>query len=318
MAAPDKDVSVRHTIHDHEPDTSEATVRALLAAECPGWSNMPVAYLKTSGTDNAMWRVRVNSGRDVVVRLPRHARAAEKVVHETDLLGKLSSNSFGSAISTPRVLHVGEPHESFPHHWSVLSWLDGSDAWSARAGLDIKVEEHAVDVGEAVLAIRELSGLPVAERRPGDRGGPIEPLVRRLEGWLDDPQWRASELIDVARVRCLATEALDVADTVDTRFVHGDLIPGNLLVRSGRLSAIIDWGSAGYGDPAQDLSPAWSVLSPEARRVFREVVDADDASWIRARTFELEHAVGGILYYVPRRHVLGDVMARTLERILDD
>jgi hypothetical protein len=44
----------------------------------------------------------------------------------------------------------------------------------------------------------------------------------------------------------------------------------------------------------------------------------DDATWVRARTFELEHAVGGILYYTPRRHPLGDVMARTLDRILEE
>ena len=312
------DVWVGRSIHDDEPDTSEATLRTLLATECPGWSRLPVAYVETSGTDNAMWRVRVGSGRDAVVRLPRRPGAAEAVVHETELLGRLATSPLGSVISTPPVLHVGEPHEVFPHRWSVLGWLDGSDAWSARAELHESLEELAVDLGEAVLAIRELSDLPAAERLPGDRGGPIEPLVQRLERWLDDDRWRAPELIDVARVRRLAAEALDAAGTVDTRFLHGDLIPGNLLVQSGRLSAIIDWGAAGYGDPALDLSPAWSVLDSEARRVFRDVVGADDATWIRARTFELEHAVGGVLYYVPRRHALGDVMARTLERILQE
>lgn len=305
-----------HSIHDDEPDTSETTLRTLLAAECPGWSGLPVEYLKTSGTDNAMWRVRIGSGPDVVVRLPRRRRAAEAVVPEAELLERLSTSSLGSTISTPPVLHVGEPHEAFPHRWSVLGWIDGSDAWSARAELDKTSEELAVDLGEAVLAIRELSDVPAAERLPGDRGGPTEPLVQRLERWLDDDRWRASELIDVARVRRLATEALDAADAIDTCFVHGDLIPGNLLVQSGRLSAIIDWGSAGHGDPAQDLSPAWAVLNSEARTVFRKIVEADDATWIRARTFELEHAVGGVLYYLPRRHTLGDVMACTLERIL--
>jgi hypothetical protein len=47
-------------------------------------------------------------------------------------------------------------------------------------------------------------------------------------------------------------------------------------------------------------------------------VGPDDSTWVRARTIELQHAVGGVLYYVPRRHALGDVMARTLHRILDD
>lgn len=39
---------------------------------------------------------------------------------------------------------------------------------------------------------------------------------------------------------------------------------------------------------------------------------------VAARAFALEQAVGGVLYYVPRRHPLGDVMARTLARILTD
>jgi aminoglycoside phosphotransferase (APT) family kinase protein len=118
-------------------------------------------------------------------------------------------------------------------------------------------------------------------------------------------------------VRRLAAEAREVTgEPVVTGFTHGDLIPGNLLVDEDRLTAVIDWGGAGHGDRAQDLAPAWSVLEGPSRTIFRAAVGADDASWVRGRTFELEHAVGGVLYYVPRRHPLGDVMARTLQRIL--
>ncbi len=145
----------------------------------------------------------------------------------------------------------------------------------------------------------------------------MRPLLERLDGWLDSPEWNAAGLIDVAAVRRLGAEALEVADEpVDERVVHGDLIPGNLLVDDDRLAAVIDWGGAGRGDPAQDLAPAWSVLDASQRPVFRAEADVDDAAWIRGRTFELEHAVGGVLYYVPRRYPLGDVMARTLDRIL--
>jgi aminoglycoside phosphotransferase (APT) family kinase protein len=119
-------------------------------------------------------------------------------------------------------------------------------------------------------------------------------------------------------VRRCAAEALEVAhDPVDVGFVHGDLIPGNLLVAAHRLSAIIDWGGAAYADLAQDLAPAWALFDERTRPVFREAVGANEATWLRARAFELEHAVGGVLYYTPRRHPLGDVMARTLRRILE-
>lgn len=306
-------------IHDDEPDTTEATVRALLVAQCPQWSDLPLTYLRTSGTDNAMWRAHVPDADDVVVRLPRRPRAAENIGEELDLLQRLSSTSLTKVVNTPTVRHVGRPEDEFPHGWAVLDWLDGADAWTARGTLDGALDDLALDVAQAVHVIGQMTGMPVAGREPGDRGGPIEPLLERLEWWLTDPRWNAFSLVDVSSVRHLAAEAREVAaESVPKRFVHGDLIPGNLLTDHGRLSAIIDWGGAAWADPAQDLAPAWALFDGDSRQVFRDAVDVDDATWLRARTFELEHAVGGVLYYAPRRHPLGDLMTRTLHRILSD
>ena len=309
---------VSERIHDDEPDTSEGTVRALLAAECPAWSDLPMEYVRSSGTSNAMWRLRLDDASDVAVRLPRRPHAAANVEREVELLRALSATQLSSVVRTPTARHLGEPHEAFPHRWSVLEWLEGTDAWAGReAGGDL--DDLAADLAEAVLMIGDLTGLPGAERAPGRRGGPIEPLVRTLERWLDDPQWDASRLLDVAAVRRLADEALEVAgEPVVAGFTHGDLIPGNLLVTDDRLTGIIDWGGAGHGDKAQDLAPAWAVLDASSRAVFRDAVGADEGAWTRARTFALEQAVGGALYYVPRGHTLGDVSMRTLERILHD
>src|SRR5205823_14897913 len=57
--------------------------------------------------------------------------------------------------------------------------------------------------------------------------------------------------------------------------VHGDLGPEHLLVRDGKLAAVIDWGDARIGDPALDYAwllhgpfPDWDVdagLSRQAR-----------------------------------------------------
>lgn len=275
-------------------------------------------YLGSSGTDNAMWRLRREGANDLVVRLPRRPGAAANVEQEMGLLSALSATHLSSVVRTPTVRHVGEPHKAFPHRWSVLDWLEGRDAWvGRRTKTDLDV--LAADLAEAVLAIGDLEGLPGGEREAGRRGGPIEPLVRTIEWWLDDPQWNATDLVDVAAVRRLTAEASEVSrEPVPIGFTHGDLIPGNLLVAESRLTGIIDWGGAGYGDRAQDLAPAWAVLDRTSRSVFREAVGADEATWIRGRMFELEHAVGGVLYYVPRGHVLGDVMMRTLGRILDE
>jgi hypothetical protein len=52
--------------------------------------------------------------------------------------------------------------------------------------------------------------------------------------------------------------------------------------------------------------------------VLKDAVGANDATWLRVRAFALEQAVGGVPYDVPRRHQLGDVMTRTVRRILTD
>lgn len=307
-------------IHDDEPETSRTVVAALLAAECPQWARQPVEYLQTSGTDNAMWRIRLDGRPDVVMRLPRRPHAAAGVEQEVALLQWIERSSLSSIVKTPIVRHVGQPHEVFPHRWSVLEWIDGTDAWAARHDLlPDSGAALATDLGRVVQALGEITGADVRQRPPGSRGGPLEPLLARLDGWLNDPQWNAEALVDVVAVKRLAREASEVVDEPFTEgLVHGDLIPGNLLVRNGRLSAVLDWGGAGRGDIAQDLAPAWSVLTAAERGIFREIVDADDAAWVRGRTFELEHAVGGVLYYLPRQHPLGDVMSRTLDRILSN
>jgi aminoglycoside phosphotransferase (APT) family kinase protein len=265
-----------------------------------------------------MWRIRIDDGPDVVARLPRRPAAAAGALRETSVLQQLRETELGRVVQTPLVRHVGGPHERFPHHWSVLEWIDGTDAWTARCDLDRRsLNDLAADLARAVVAIGRADIEGGLERLPGTRGGPLGPLLERLDGWLTAPQWNATNLVDVDAVRRFASEALEVIDEpIVEGSVHGDLIPGNLLVDRGRLTSIIDWGGAGRGDLAQDLTPAWAVLTAAERSVFREAVDADEAAWIRGRTFELEHAVGGVLYYVPRRHPLGDVMSRTLERIL--
>lgn len=305
-------------IHDDEPDTSEQVVRVLLSAECPQWADLRIEYLKTSGTDNAMWRVRIEDEPDVVVRLPRRPQAAAGVMQELAVLQQIETATIGSMVATPKVRHVGQPHELFPHHWSVLEWIDGTDAWTVRERLDAQpLYELANDLARAILAIREVSTDSVKLRAPGSRGGPLVALLDGLDEWLRNPRWNASGLFDATAVKRLAAEAREVVDEpIDECFVHGDLIPGNLLVTADRLTAIIDWGGAGRGDSAQDLAPAWSVLNAGERSAFRHAIGASDAAWIRGRTFELEHAVGGVLYYVPKQHPLGDVMARTLGRLL--
>jgi aminoglycoside phosphotransferase (APT) family kinase protein len=80
-------------------------------------------------------------------------------------------------------------------------------------------------------------------------------------------------------------------------WVHGDLLPGNLLVVKGRLSAVIDFGCLNVGDPACDLQPAWNVFAGDSRRRYRAELQVDDASWLRGRGWALYQALMALPYY---------------------
>jgi aminoglycoside phosphotransferase (APT) family kinase protein len=83
---------------------------------------------------------------------------------------------------------------------------------------------------------------------------------------------------------------------------HGDLHHGNLLVanddKASHLSAVIDFGFMGVGDPACDLMSAWGLFSGDARTAFRKTVAVDDATWKRGRGFALSQAAIYIPYYL--------------------
>ena len=64
--------------------------------------------------------------------------------------------------------------------------------------------------------------------------------------------------------------------------MHGDIAIGNLLVNNGELSAVIDFGQLGVGDPACDLVIAWTLFRDQSREVFKQAMSLDEQTWERA------------------------------------
>jgi aminoglycoside phosphotransferase (APT) family kinase protein len=101
-------------------------------------------------------------------------------------------------------------------------------------------------------------------------------------------------------------------------WIHGDLLPGNLLVRDGRLCAVIDFGAARVGDPAVDIMPAWTNFSRETRATFRRAIDVDDATWNRARGWALSWAVVALAYYRGSNSPLVHVARHAIRQVFAD
>ena len=77
----------------------------------------------------------------------------------------------------------------------------------------------------------------------------------------------------------------------DPVWFHGDIATGNLLVRDGRLAAVIDFGTSGVGDPACDVVIAWTLLQGESRDAFRRRSAPIAATWARGRGWALWKAL---------------------------
>ncbi len=101
-------------------------------------------------------------------------------------------------------------------------------------------------------------------------------------------------------------------------WIHGDLQAGNLLAVDGKLSAVIDFGCLGVGDPACDVMAAWLYLPADARYEFRSALSVDDATWTRARGWALSVGLIALPYYQRSNPVLAAIAGRAIHECIDD
>jgi|SoiMethySBSTD1v2_1073268.scaffolds.fasta_scaffold29981_4 aminoglycoside phosphotransferase (APT) family kinase protein len=297
-------------MHENQVPIDEALVRRLLAEQLPGEADLPLAAVESSGTVNALYRL----GRDRVVRLPLVDHDPGEIARDRTWLPRLAPHL---PLAVPEVLAVGEPASGYPWPWAVYRWLDGADATHAPLRDEV---EAARDLAAFVLALRRVdtTGGP----RPGPpnygRGAPLLPFdapVRRSLAQLDE----IGGLVDTGAAAAAWDAAVGAAVwTGAPVWVHGDLMPGNLLVVDGRITAVIDWGALGVGDPACDLMPAWNLFSAEGRQAYRTALDVDAAAWQRGRGWALLQAVMALPYYLDTNPGMVAVARRTLAEVLSE
>jgi aminoglycoside phosphotransferase (APT) family kinase protein len=288
-------------MHAGEVDIDAELVRRLVAAQFPQLTDLPIRELQATGTVNAIFRL----GDHLSARLPRVQGWAQDLDKERQWLPRLAPHL---SLQIPEPVAHGHPESSYPFAWAIYRWIDGQPY--ADALVDDE-REAARELARFVAELRRIApvGAPPGGRRP----------LRELDAVTRAAIRSAADTFDSDAATAAWERALQAPAWNGTPvWIHTDLLRSNVLVRDGRLCAVIDFGGVGVGDPAADVIAAWSVLGPGGRGVFRDALDVDDGTWDRARGFALHQAALIIPYYRETNPGFVAPAERTLEEILAD
>lgn len=274
-------------------------VRRLVADQFPHWAGLPVEPVVPGGWDNRTFRL----GDTMSVRLPSAAGYVPAVEKEQRWLPVLAPEL---PLPIPEPVGRGRPGHGYPYPWSVNRWLPGATASVGRIG---DLTRFARDLAAFLRALQSVDprGGPAAGEHSFFRGAPLTAYDAETRAALH----RLGDRVPGARCRDIWAAGRAATWTGRPVWFHGDIAEGNLLVRDGRLAAVIDFGTCGVGDPACDVQIAWTFLRGAARAAFRIALQVDDAMWARARAWTLWKSL--IMYDDP-----DPAKARWSRRCLDE
>ncbi|MFD2028659.1 aminoglycoside phosphotransferase family protein [Promicromonospora aerolata] len=276
------------SLHDDEVVSTPELVQRLVADQFPRWAHLAVTPGPEGGTDHTLFRL----GDDLLVRMPKIGWAQEQASSDARWLPHLAPHL---PLRLPAPEAVGEPGAGFPFRWSVTPWLDGASPAVGELGTGA-----ARQLGEFVAALRTVSTAGGPLKAGTSRGVPLARLDDDVRAAIAE----CGDRIDGRAAIKMWDRSLDARPAADGHWIHGDLLPGNLLADGGRMTAVIDWGGVGVGDAAADLIPAWTQFTGAGRAAFRAAatdgLDDPDDAWERGRGWVLVQAVIALPYYWDR------------------
>ncbi len=293
-------------------DITVELISELVADQFPRWAHLPVRPVELDGWDNTTFRL----GDTMSVRVPGADEYALQVDKEQRWLPVLAPQL---PLPIPVPVGRGRPSAGLPRPWSVYRWIEGEPLLGDRIVDTVAFADDLAGFLGALYACTPAGPPPGAHSF--QRGGPVavwDDLVEaNLHALRDD--------VDVAATREVWSAALAAGHEMSPVWVHGDVTGTNLLVRDGRLAAVLDFGCSAYGDPACDLTIAWTFLAGAARDRFMARMPVESSAWARARGWAVWKAMNHLVHdqtapgrgsradhrmgwRLPARHVIGEVI----------
>ncbi len=246
----------------------------------------------------------------MVARLPSAPCYEAQVIREQRWLPYLGPHL---PLEIPEPLALGHPGSGYPSSWSVYRWIAGD---AAATSPPTNIAQFAQDLSLFLHALWQVPTIGGPKPGPENfhRGGPLG---------IYDEQFR--EAITALGDQINSTFALAIWDAAAASnwsgppvWVHGDIALGNLLVRNGKLAAVIDFGQVCVGDPACDLAIAWTFFKAQHRQTLRMRLDLDSATWHRGRAWALWKAVIVAAGLVETNAIERRASRQTIDEVLND
>jgi aminoglycoside phosphotransferase (APT) family kinase protein len=290
----------------HSDDINVSLVVQLVSAQFPQWANLSIKPVELSGVDNRTFRL----GEEMLVRLPSAEAYTAQVEKEHQWLPRLAPLL---PIPIPIPVAMGVPSNVYPWHWSIYRWLDGENAAIERIA---NLEEFATSLAQFLGALQQIDtvGGPPPGMHNFFRGASLtvyDTETRHTIAALDKE-------IDADTATAVWETALKASWHGSPVWFHGDVSAGNLLVKQGQLSAVIDFGCSGVGDPACDMTIAWTLLSGKSRDVFRRVLPVDEATWARDRGWALWKALITLSEHINTNPLEAGKARQVIDEVLTD
>lgn len=262
-------------------EITDILVRQLIDKQFPSYSHLPIMSIPLTGHDNRTFRL----GDKMLVRLPSAEEYVRQVEKEHKWLPLLAPYL---PLPIPEPIAMGKPSKDYPWNWSIYSWLEGESANSLEIDNEV-LTTTAFQLANFLNKLHKFA--PASAPAPG-----FHNWWRAAHTSVYDAETRSliiklRHLIDARSASYLWEKAIESKWNKDPVWVHGDVASGNILIKNKSLSAVIDFGCMGIGDPACDLTIAWTFFKNESREIFKNIIDLDPDTWARARGWALWKAL---------------------------
>ncbi len=274
------------------PNSDVGSVEGINLSKVTAWATEQIPGLQAplefsliaGGHSNLTYRFVDATGAAYVLRRPPLGHVLESA-HDMGREHRIVAALQGSDVPVAPALGLCTDVEVNEAPFYLMQFVEGEVLHDAETTQPVSVaqrqqiSEHVIDVLAALHNTEpEAVGL-------GELGRKEAYLARQLKRW--NKQWVATKTHEIPEME--ATEQLlheRMPEQVGATIVHGDYRLGNLMVKDGRVAAVLDWELCTLGDPLADvgyLLNNW--LSPDEEGAEKTPTGAGDF-WSREQLVE--------------------------------